>query len=537
MAEKIEISVDMEMKKALAEFRRLDRNVSSLEKDMGKFSGKTSQQFKGMGLAAGAMGGAVVAGAMAGVAALQRLLGMATRTAVAIGKTAVRGAISFEQAMAKSRTMARLNDKDWGAFREELLELTKAWGLDKIDAATASYDVFSGVTKDATGALQFLDTSMELAVVGFDALARSNKTLVTTMNALRWPMDRSREAAIKLWATVDSGVLELLDLNAATGRLSGSLGTLPFEEVLASLGFLTKALGNPAEAVTALRGLIDQLTKTEGASVEMAKKHGLVLGPVALQQRGLVETERALVEIGEKDLNVLRGIIRETMAWNAINAIMNKGLPVIESNVEGIRDSLVEYEEALKIATSTTQKQLDVVSSEWDVLLTKVGDEVLVPLKNILATELMPVLEDWGEWVRRNKEEIAGFFWSVHDAILAARDVLKTILGMGKPLARIAGLALEIARRTRAPEILFPLPTAAAHALVGRPFAQRLVAERFQRLIRGGLGAVGGPAEGEGGGGGAGPSAVFLGTNYFETPDPRRQKLEPDKFRRTVTER
>ena len=528
---KLEIEVLASTQQAVGELQKLNKNVSSVKGGMEKFTGVAMKRMGATGVAAGAMGGAIVAGAMMGIQALKGLVTWAGRTAKALGKTAVVGAIDFQFAMAKARTMFRGTEQDFRKMTEAAEAQAVAWGVPAVQQAIAVYDIFSGVTKNVVGAQAFLLASNELAAAGFADFASANKTLMTAMNALQLPMERAREIASKLWATTDVGVIRLDELNATTGKLAGSMALVPFEEIMGVIGIRTKKLGTAEEATTGLKSIFDVLTKTEGVVVETAKKHGIVLGPLSVRQQGLIGIMEKLVALGERDINALRGIVRETRAWNAVQALLGGGLEIGKQNVDAIRGAVENYSSAIDINLATTRTQLDRTSEAWKKAWRDIGDNALDPMKESLQNLITPHLQDFSDWAVEHGPQIAGIFNDIATGVLIASEatgvLADNIKKVGKAIAWTfektpLGFAFWVARKAGG---------AALGELweAGEEARLRLGAQEAAKTgdASAALGALGG-----------GSSVVInTGANYIQTTDPCERVAAGGSFNEQVSER
>lgn len=457
--------------------------------------------FKKTSLAAGAMGGAVVAAAMIGLKAIQAFTTGVVNLGIKMGKLAVESATDFQTAVLKVRTMLDITGDEVGILNELLEEQAKAWGIPAMKQAAAAYLIASGLTKDLSKAQIALVAANKLAVVGFDDLRSSTAAMITVMRATGADLSKVDEITQKLWATVRAGILETSDLEGAMGKLAGTFKFVPFEEVLAAFAVLTTKLGSTEIAATSLNRLIMAFTMNESKGARAAKKLGIEFGITALQEKGFMNILKELNKVFETDIQAWKSTVPEMRAFRAAAGLVGDGLKDMEDNLGSFDQKMRLFERLIPEVMATTRKEVDKTREEWEDAWRDMGEEILPSITDVLKTDIMPLLKDFGSWIKENREEISQFFRDLATFAKEFALALKEIKPLLGPLARV-GMAV---------------PGAVRRA--------------------GGVGAVGAVALGLALPPLAPAAAIYLGANYFSTKDPQERMLGEREFTEEVTAR
>lgn len=392
MAEKLEIVITADTKRALAGMKAVDRG-------------------------AGRMSKGVKHAASAAATGLKLVAAAAAAAAVAMTVKGIKAAIDYEHQVLKVRTMLDITGDQIGELNELLEEQAIRWGMPALQETQAAYLIASGLTKDLNEAMKVLNSTNKLAVVGFDSVASSTATTIKVMRAGGFDISRVDEITKKLWATVRAGILETADLEGAMGKLAATFRFVPFEEVIAAYSVLTTSLGSTEEAATALNRFIMALTESDSKGARAAKELGIEFGITALKQKGFIGILRELNKVFETDIEAWKKTVPEMRAFRAASGLVGTGLLEMGDNLATFDEKIALFDKLLIEVMADTRKEVDRTRQEWNDAWRDMGEATLPVVVDVLRDDIIPELREFGKWVEENGPQIQQTFRAIADAI------------------------------------------------------------------------------------------------------------------------
>jgi TP901 family phage tail tape measure protein len=189
----------------------------------------------------------------------QMTLGL-TVPLVAIGKSAITSFGAFDTAMTQINSLVGVSRKQTDAWRDEVRELGRTYGVAAEDAAKALYYITSsGVEGNA--AMDALKVSIEGAAVGLGSVETIADVVTSAMNAYGSANVSAAEAADILTVAVKDGKGEASELAGALSQVIPIAANLnvSFGEVAGAMSAMTLSGTSADEAATQLRGLFNTL--------------------------------------------------------------------------------------------------------------------------------------------------------------------------------------------------------------------------------------------------------------------------------------
>ena len=231
----------------------------------------------------------------------------ATALSVAVNSS-VTAWVSYDKAIKEVRSITGQSREEFAHYREEVLAVASAVGVDASLAARGLYETLSaGIPKE--NAVAFLATASKTAVAGVTDVDTAVNGLTNVINAFRLPVTQAEDIANKMLQTVNDGKItfsqlskEISDASVPMAAIGGS-----FEELNAQVAAITSQ-GVPASvAMTQIKGSINALFNPSKEMLE-------VLGQIGTEFNGIpITTGRAAVaQFGfagtiEKISDALRG--------------------------------------------------------------------------------------------------------------------------------------------------------------------------------------------------------------------------------------
>jgi TP901 family phage tail tape measure protein len=416
----------------------LAKKLTGLEKKLdetGKEAAKTTKKFgDSFAKAAKKVGTAVVKiGSLIGVGGLTGII-----------YKAVKSAASFEAKMTEVSTLlggkATQQIKRYETAVRKLATQTSA-SADELTAGL--YQVISAGTEGSetvAGSMRLLEASQKMAVAGVSDTLSSVDVLTTALNAYGASAERATEFSDQMFMAVKLGKLTLTDLSAGLGMVASAAAgaNVSFGEVNAALAAMTAGGVPPARAITSLNAIIRVAAK---GSKELDKALGTTASNI-LQKKGLLGVMEALRDASGGSTIALQKMGIEQEAIAGLSVLAGTGVDKFRDSLEKMGAAAGTTEEAYGKMTKTFEFQKKVFWNKLNDIMIEIG-QVLMPI-------IIDLLEDFGNWVTKNKDSIRNFFTDVKHAMTAiynmARDFYRVIKNIFESIERffsIQGSKLE----------------------------------------------------------------------------------------------
>ena len=217
-------------------------------------------------------------------------------------RESVTAAKEFDQALSEIQSVAVSNTIATSKWNSQLTALSNNFGIDRIEAAEASYQALSNQVVVSAEATNFLQEQVKLATVTLSSLDEAVAASSSVMNAFGLNASSANEITAVLFKTVELGRLRLSEIADTLGRvsvLSAQLG-VSFTEQQAAIAILTRRGFKANEAMTLLRGIFLKLTKPTERMKELFKEWGVTSGEAAIKTFGFAGILEKFVAVAKQ---------------------------------------------------------------------------------------------------------------------------------------------------------------------------------------------------------------------------------------------
>lgn len=197
---------------------------------------------------------------------------------------------SSEFATAMAKINMQLDDSSHlDAISDGLRRLSREFGGDLIENATALYETMSKGGEDWAESLELLENANKLAIAEGEDLVSTAKLMRAAMAAYKMEMGDSAKVADQLSYAIAIGNTNLGQMSATLPRVASLAATagVSFEELTTAIGTLTTGGLPAAEAGTALTAMLQAIIKPSEQAQKLAKDLGLEFNTTALATKGL----------------------------------------------------------------------------------------------------------------------------------------------------------------------------------------------------------------------------------------------------------
>lgn len=363
---------------------------------------------------------------MKGVSVAATALGAA---AVGVGIAGAKMAADFEKGMREVATLTPDVEKQLAGMSEQVLDLSARMGIDAVQATGALYQAISaGVPAD--NALSFMEVASKAAIGGVTDLETSVDGLTTVMNAFRDQNVDVNKAADVMFTAVKLGKTTFEELSSSmfnVAPLAAAVG-VKFEDVAASIATMTKQGTPTSVATTQIRAALQGLLRPSEDMTALMQEMGYESAQLALEQDGLHEVLSGMLEMTGGNVGEMQKLLGSVEAVQAALTIGNLSKSV--GDLHAMREATGAAEDAFAVMAESTAQQWAQLTQTLKTEMIKVGS-VLLPLLNRLIQNLLPLIQQFKEWVSNNQTlaKAIGIFTAVVVVLLAVLAPLAAIIG------------------------------------------------------------------------------------------------------------
>ena len=404
--------------------KKLSRTMDRAGKDVGKFGRAAKQALKLAATAAVGLG-------------------------LALGATAVKGALELERGLAEVQTLLpELTDKGFGKLRDEILAMSSEMGIATDAAIPALYDAISaGVPPD--NVVDFLTIASKAAIGGVTDLGTATDALTTITNT--WGktagVDAARAADV-LFTAVRLGKTTMEEIGGSINQVAGLASSfgVKFEQVAAGFTEVTKAGVPTAEAMTKMRALIQAVTAPTTKAAKVFDDMGIAVSATRVANEGLLPVLTEIMGATAGNESLQRKLFGSVEALQAALVITEGGGAAYAETLKQMGDAAGATDAAFMVMDKDLTRRWEKTMVRVRNALTRLGLVVLPTLADALDAVIRG-----GEWMaetwQRSQPQIAAVTAAlgVQAAFLAGplvrawRSVADRVRWLWGGLRRLAG--------------------------------------------------------------------------------------------------
>ena len=315
----------------------------------------------------------------------------AETAAAALGAALVKASVDqagqFEQSINEINTVLGLTPDQLGKFEDDILAYaqTSTQSIESINKA-----IYAAVSAGTSyeNALSSLSTAEKLAVAGNADLEESITLLTATTNAYGPALSDAENAADIFFQTVQLGATTVPELNQSLGDVvpvAAALG-VPLTEVGAVLATVTTNGINTSEATTGLKAALSNIISPSKEAADAAAAMGVEFGASALESDGLVGLLNKLYEATGGNAEEMKKLFGSTEAYTTVMSLTNDGAAKLNENLGKLENSTGSTAKAADDMAGSLEYVNQRIENSIDVVLIKMGDEVLEEYKALLES-------------------------------------------------------------------------------------------------------------------------------------------------------
>lgn len=362
-------------------------------------------------------------------------------------------AMDYEASFAAMGAKTNLTAEELAKLKDQVLDLAGPMGKGP-DELNKGLDSIASAGYNGAKSLEILTTAAKSSAASFGETKAIADGLTGALFAYGAENISVSRTADIFAATIRAGKAEANELVPALSGVLGTAGSLDLklEEVGAAMATMTLSNKSASEASTGLQNTLKALFNPTDKAQEALRLIGKSADDLrsSLREKGLLATLMDLKAAFGGNTVALKEIFTDFDGLKAVMDLAGKNSSEYARILREIENSAGTVDEGFKKVSDTTQHRWNVALAESQVLLIKIGRDVLPHVNGVLekmTALLREVTEWWGGLTQESKEAIlqwgalAAALGPVVLALAGLVRVVRTLVGWGTAFVKFAAVA------------------------------------------------------------------------------------------------
>ena len=350
----------------------------------------------------------------------------------------------------------------------------------------AAYDsISSGVPIESLE--KFLDQASKLAVGGVTDISKATKLLLSVFQTTGRDIDKLEDQTDSLFTLVRLGRTTVDELSGSLGRVLpiAEAAGVSIDEVGGAISALSAGGLTTAEAVTALRQVLNKIINPSVASAKLARRLGIELNTAAIKSKGLKGVLEDIALATNSNTDVIGNLFPRVRALvGVLSLLRGEGTQTLDDFFDPFEDKAGATETAFSRLSDTLIVTVNKLKSAFSSLRAELFEGLIPSLTNTaerlraLFVSVFEPLRDASDFAGRVTDqidtrlsvgpiqpEVAARLSAARGAIAAARDTqlgsifnqfLSELANVFGQFAKLIGDSISIAIRVAVATLISP---------------------------------------------------------------------------------
>lgn len=338
-------------------------------------------------------------------AALGGIITAATLPLVAMAKQGIETASAFDSVMKQLELFGNLSQKELEAARDIALQV----GADTIFTAQDTAKAMLEMRKQGIAyadVLKMIRPAADLATVGNMTLAQSSDAMGNVMAIFDLKADQSQRVINGLAQAANASRADVADLTQALisgGTVAKQYG-LSYEDTLAALGILSDRGIKGAQAGTALRSMLNNMTRGVKKSENAWKQLGMEMfdaqGKMRPMSDIIADMDKVLDKVPDKTRLQIVKDLAGTYGQTSLFALLSEG------SLKRMRAEMAKAPTAASVAAKaadTFDHSIESLMGSVETLNIRVFTPFMNNVLKPLVNQMIPIINKWADWAKANE--------------------------------------------------------------------------------------------------------------------------------------
>ena len=307
---------------------------------------------------------------------------------IAIGMSAanLKMAADFEKQMANVSTLIDTNVENFGAMKEEVLEIAKRTPVALDGLTSALYDIRSaGIS--ANDQFQVLEKSAQLGLTGLGSTSEAVDLVTSSLNAFQLKGEKAEKVYDTIFKTVKFGKTTISGIAQGFGSVAGTVAAagIELDDYLAAVAALTTTGQPAAQAHHQLKAAIAGMTRESDDAKEVFKQLGVNSFKELIQKSGgMVNAFNAIADKVKGNDSAILSLFGSTMAFNAVVGLTTKQSQAYVDTLDSMRNGVNLLDEGYQKQLNTEHAQMQRLKNLMQTIAIDLGEALAPAFRKII---------------------------------------------------------------------------------------------------------------------------------------------------------
>ena len=307
---------------------------------------------------------------------------------IALGVSAanLKMAADFEKQMANVSTLIDTNVENFGAMKEEVLDIAKRTPVALDGLTSALYDIRSaGISADMQ--FQVLERSAQLGLTGLGSTSEAVDLVTSSLNAFQLKGEKAEKVYDTIFKTVKFGKTTISGIAQGFGSVAGTVAAagIELDDYLAAVAALTTTGQPAAQAHHQLKAAIAGMTRESDDAKEVFKQLGVhSFKELIVKSGGMVNAFKAITDKVKGNDSAILSLFGSTMAFNAVVGLTTKQSQSYVETLESMRNGANLVDEGYQKQLNTEHAQLQRLKNLMQTVAIDLGEALAPAFRKII---------------------------------------------------------------------------------------------------------------------------------------------------------
>jgi TP901 family phage tail tape measure protein len=247
------------------------------------------------------------------------------------------------RAMELSKAISLVQTLDQGnagskAWNDSIIKLSNQFGTDPVELAKSYYSALSNQMGNTVDEIEsFTRATQKFALTTNSTAEEANNLFASFVNSYGMNVAQVTELSAQLFKTIDLGRIKASDMANTIGRVIAPAAALGVSalEVQSALAVITQTGVRPADAMTQMLNVMNELIKPSKEFAGTIKEWGYSSGEAAIKSEGFMSILQRIVKEGESG-----GLAKLGAMFNDIRGF--RGIVSLTQHMEKFKTTMVE---------------------------------------------------------------------------------------------------------------------------------------------------------------------------------------------------
>ena len=320
---------------------------------------------------------------------------MAGGALLAMSAVNLKNAADFEKGMANVSTLIDTNIENFGAMKNEVLEIAKRTPVALDGLTSALYDIRSAGI-EADNQFKVLEKSAQLGITGLGSTSEAVDLVTSSLNAFQLKGEKADKVYDTIFKTVKFGKTTISGIAQGFGSVAGTVAAagIELDDYLAAVAALTTTGQPAAQAHHQLKAAIAGMTRESDDAKKVFQQLGVhSFKELIVKSGGMVNAFKAIADKVQGNDSAILSLFGSTMAFNAVMGLTTKQAQAYVDTLESMRNGASLIDEGYQKQLNTEHAQMQRLKNLTQTVAIELGEALAPAFRKVI--DFAQMLVNW----------------------------------------------------------------------------------------------------------------------------------------------